>query len=257
MEKLLKGKLPRHIAIIMDGNGRWAKKRFLPRIAGHKAGVSAVRNVVENCRRLGIEILTLYAFSSENWNRPSREVNALMDLLGDFLKSELKEMLKNNIRLTTIGEIERLPGSALKCLQSVCEETADNDGMILNLALSYGSRNEIIKAVRRIVSDYSEGKLTPSDINEERFSRYLFTANFPDPDLLIRTAGELRISNFLLWQLSYTELYVTNTLWPDFRKDDLIKALEDYQKRERKFGRTSEQIERENWKGKMCNPKDG
>jgi undecaprenyl diphosphate synthase len=230
----------------MDGNGRWARKRSLPRIAGHEAGVSAVRDVVEACCRLGIKVLTLYAFSSENWNRPSNEVNALMNLLDKYLRSELKKMLENNIRLAVIGEIDRLPRDVLETLRNALNDTKNNEAMILNLALGYGGRGEIIRAVRQIVSDCIAGKLSPSDINEESFSRYLFTTGLPDPDLLIRTAGEFRISNFLLWQLTYTEIYVTDTLWPDFRRDNLIKALEDYQNRERKFGLTSEQIKEVN-----------
>jgi len=256
MESLIKEKIPAHIAIIMDGNGRWAEKKSLPRIMGHQAGVSAVRDVVESCYRLGIKVLTLYAFSSENWNRPLKEVNALMALLSKYLKLELERMLKNNIRLGTIGEVERLPKDVLKSLKYVLKKTENNDGMLLNLAISYGSRREIVGAVKKIVSECMDGTLCLSNINEEMFSNYLFTAGLPDPDLLIRTAGEFRISNFLLWQLTYTEIYVTNTLWPDFRRDNLMEALENYQSRERKFGLTSDQIEGENWKGKMCNQSD-
>ncbi len=242
MKDIDKNKLPKHIAIIMDGNGRWAKKKSLNRISGHIKGVDAVREVVTACRELGIKVLTLYAFSIENWKRPQEEVNALMELLNSYLIKEVDEMLKNNIRLMAIGRFEDLPPNVLKTLVDTIKKTEKCDGMILNLALSYGGRSEIIHALKSILSDFKEGKVSLNDITPEYFSNYLWTSGLPDPDLLIRTSGEYRISNFLLWQLAYTELYVTDTLWPDFNREELLKAIADFQSRERRFGLTSEQI---------------
>jgi len=242
MEEIDKDNLPKHIAIIMDGNGRWAKKKLLNRISGHTKGVDAVREVVTTSRELGIKILTLYAFSIENWRRPKEEVKALMGLLKDYLLKEREEMIQNNIRLSAIGRLEDLPPDVQATLQETMRMTKDCNGMILNLALSYGGRSEILHAVEGILSDFQKGKIKPQEINPERFSHYLWTWGIPDPDLLIRTSGEFRISNFLLWQIAYTELYVTETLWPDFDRKELLKAIADYQSRERRFGLTSEQL---------------
>jgi len=242
MEEIDKEKLPRHIAIIMDGNGRWAKKKLLNRIAGHNKGVNAVREVVTACRELGIKVLTLYAFSIENWRRPTEEVRALMELLKEYLQKESPEMVQNNIRLNAIGRMEDLPPEVRTTLEETKKRTRHCDGMILNLALSYGGRSEILHAVQGIVSDLQGGKIKPEEITVQRFSQYLWTHGIPDPDLLIRTSGEFRISNFLLWQIAYTELYVTETLWPDFDREELWKAIADYQSRERRFGLTSEQL---------------
>jgi undecaprenyl diphosphate synthase len=242
MEEIDKGKFPRHIAIIMDGNGRWAKKKFLNRISGHIKGVNAVREVVTACRELGIRVLTLYAFSIENWRRPEDEVNALMGLLKEYLQKECEEMVQNNIRLNAIGRIEDLPSDVQNTLRETMKKTELCHGMTLNLALSYGGRSEILHAVQGIISDLQKGKIEPEEITIQRFSQYLWTHGIPDPDLLIRTSGELRISNFLLWQVAYAELYVTDTLWPDFDREELLKAIADYQSRERRFGLTSEQL---------------
>jgi len=242
MEEIDKENLPRHIAIIMDGNGRWAKKKLLNRISGHIKGVNAVREVVTACRELGIKVLTLYAFSIENWMRPVDEVNALMGLLKEYLSKEYEEMLRNNIRLNAIGRIEDLPPDVLTTLRETMKKTEHGDGMILNLALSYGGRSEILHAVQGILSDLRKGKIQSEEITLQRFSKYLWTHGIPDPDLLIRTSGEFRISNFLLWQIAYTELYVTETLWPDFNRKELLKAVAAYQSRERRFGLTSEQL---------------
>ena len=238
-----KEKLPHHIAIIMDGNGRWAKKKLLNRISGHIKGIDSVRAVVTTCRELGIKILTLYAFSIENWKRPKEEVTALMGLLKEYLLKEGAEMVQNNIRLCAIGKIEDLPQDVQKTLGDTIKKTERCDGMILNLALSYGGRSEILHAVQGMLREIQEGKLKSEEITMPRFSQYLWTRGMPDPDLLIRTSGEFRISNFLLWQIAYTELYVTDTLWPDFDKNQLLKAIADYQSRERRFGMTSEQLE--------------
>jgi len=242
MEEIDKEKLPHHIAIIMDGNGRWAKKKLLHRISGHLKGVDAVREVVTACRELGIKLLTLYAFSKENWNRPKEEVTALMGLLKKYLLKEVEEMVKNNIRLCVIGRVEDLPLDVQDTLRETLEKTEPCDGMILNLALSYGGRSEILHAVQGILSDFQKGKIQPEEITLKRFSQYLWTRGMPDPDLLIRTSGEFRISNFLLWQIAYTELYVTETLWPDFDRKELLQAIAHYQSRERRFGLTSEQL---------------
>jgi undecaprenyl diphosphate synthase len=242
MEEIDKEKLPRHIAIIMDGNGRWAKKQSLSRISGHLQGVKAVREVVTACREIGIKVLTLYAFSIENWRRPKDEVAALMELLKDYLLKEREEMIENNIRLCAIGRVEDLPSDVQDILRETIQKTQPCDGMILNLALSYGGRSEILHAVHGIISDLQKGKIRPEEINVQRFPQYLWTRGIPDPDLLIRTSGEFRISNFLLWQIAYTELYITETLWPDFDRQELLKAIADYQSRERRFGLTSEQL---------------
>ena len=242
MEEIDKEKLPRHISIIMDGNGRWAKKKLLNRISGHMKGVDAVREVVTACRELGIKVLTLYAFSIENWMRPKDEVAALMRLLKEYLIKEGEEMVQNNIRLRAIGRVEDLPRDVQNTLQETIKKTEQCEGMILNLALSYGGRSEILHAVQGILSDFQKGRIKPEEITLQRFSQYLWTWGIPDPDLLIRTSGELRISNFLLWQIAYTELYVTETLWPDFDRQELYKAIADYQSRERRFGLTSEQL---------------
>ncbi len=236
-------KLPTHVAIIMDGNGRWAKKRGLPRIMGHREGMKSVRAVVEESRRLGIKVLTLYAFSKENWQRPLQEVSFLMGLLEEYLKKEVDELHEKNIQLRAIGEIELLPSKVLSLLKSSIKKTAANKGMILNLALSYGGRAEIAHAARLIAEACLRGDLKPEEITEELFSHYLYTYDLPDPDLLIRTSGEMRISNFLLYQCAYTEFYITPTLWPDFRQEEYWKALEEYASRERRFGKTSEQLE--------------
>lgn len=233
-------KIPRHIAIIMDGNGRWARRRGLPRSAGHKAGIKSVRVVIGACRELGIKVLTLYAFSIENWKRPKKEIDLLMNYLKDFLEKEREVLNRNDIRLMAIGRLEGLPESVRQRLKETVEATKANRGLILNLALNYGGRQEIIDATRRIVEDIREGRQTTSRIDEEVFSKYLYTADLPDPDLLIRTSGELRVSNFLLWQISYTEVYITSKHWPDFRKRDLMKAIGEYAKRGRRFGGLTE-----------------
>ena len=236
--------LPRHIAIIMDGNGRWAKKRSLNRIKGHREGAESVRDIVRACRETGIEVLTLYAFSTENWRRPPQEISALMKLLKDFLRSELSEMVENGIRLNAIGQIDRFPEDVLQVLQGVMDATKENSGMLLNLALSYGGRDEIVAATKRIAAEVGAGRLASKEITEDLFSNYLYTRGMPDPDLLIRTSGEMRISNFLLWQIAYAEIYVTKTLWPDFRREELFHILHDYEKRERRFGGTGDQVKR-------------
>jgi undecaprenyl diphosphate synthase len=238
--------LPHHVAIIMDGNGRWAKQRALNRIKGHHEGAESVRVIVRACREIGIKILTLYAFSTENWRRPQYEIKSLMALLKKFLKSERQEMLENNIRFNAIGQIERLPEAVQVTLRETITATQHNRGMLLNLALSYGSRDEIVEAVQKVALDVQKGTLKPGDITPGLFAEYLYTKGMPDPDLLIRTSGEMRISNFLLWQIAYSEIYVTDILWPDFRKEALLGAIRDYQKRERRFGMTGEQ------KAKSC-----
>jgi undecaprenyl diphosphate synthase len=237
LEQLLdRQKLPRHIAIIMDGNGRWAEKRDLPRIEGHKAAIEAIRDVVESCGKLEIEALTLYAFSTENWKRPVREVNALMLLLRQQLKEQTEELNENNVRLRAIGQLNRIPKRVRQQLERSINITKNNTGLILNLALNYGSRQEIVQATQRIAQAVKDGKLKINDINENLFANHLYTANLPELDLLIRPSGEMRVSNFLLWQLAYAELYVTPTFWPDFRKKDLLLALIAYQQRKRRFG---------------------
>jgi undecaprenyl diphosphate synthase len=227
-------RLPAHIAIIMDGNGRWANRRNMPRIAGHKAGIDPVRATVENCAMLGVRYLTLYAFSVENWKRPRHEIETLWRLLRFYLRREIPELMENNIRLCAIGRLEELPDPVVRELEDATSATADNTGLQLNLALNYGGRAELVDAVNAILRDSSGSESLP--INEDSISARLYTAGQPDPDLLIRTSGEMRISNFLLWQIAYAELYVTETLWPDFRRTDLLKAILEYQKRDRRFG---------------------
>jgi undecaprenyl diphosphate synthase len=235
-------KLPRHVAVIMDGNGRWAEKRGNQRIFGHKNAVTAVRDTVEACAELGIQYLTLYAFSTENWKRPKSEVEALMSLLVSTIHSETKTLLENNIRLRTIGNIQSLPEKVQEQLMQAKTMTAGNTGLNLVLALSYGSRWEILNAIKKLAADIGEGKVQPDEVNESVFSQYLDTTEIPDPELVIRTSGEYRISNFLLWQIAYAELYFTPTLWPDFRRDHLYTAILSYQNRERRFGKTADQI---------------
>lgn len=242
LEKIKKDQLPKHVAIIMDGNGRWAKQQGLIRTVGHENGSKSVRVVVEACTKLGIENLTLYAFSTENWNRPKIEVDILMKLLINSLKSEVKSLIENDIKLSTIGNIERLPKSARNKLLEVKEKTAGNKGMTLTLALSYGSREEIIYAIKDISSKVKDNVISIDNIDESIINQHLYTRNLPDVDLLIRTSGEHRISNFLLWQIAYAELYFTKVLWPDFGEIDLYEAIISYQNRERRFGKTSEQI---------------
>lgn len=228
--------IPRHIAIIMDGNGRWAKERGLPRRDGHRAGAESVRECVEACKQLGVEYLTLYAFSSENWNRPPAEVSALMTLLERFLDQKVEEMMKQNVRLQAIGHLEHLPEKTRKKLQQAIDRTVDNDSLNLILALSYGSREEITEAARAMARDAAAGKLDPVSITKETFAERLDTAGIPDPDLLVRTSGELRISNFLLWQISYAEIVIFKKFWPDFHQSDLLEAVEEYARRHRRFG---------------------
>jgi Undecaprenyl pyrophosphate synthetase (EC 2.5.1.31) len=242
MKRIDRTELPQHIAIIMDGNGRWAKINSMSRIRGHRKGVESVKEIVKVCREIGIRYLTLYSFSMENWLRPAREVGALMDLLEEFLRSELQEMLDNRIRLMAIGDIDRLSERIKRVLRKTIEETSGNNEMVLCLALSYGGRDEIVEAVRKILKDGEAGRITHEDITSEVFSGYLHTSGMPDPDLLIRTGKEYRSSNFLLWQMAYTEFYFTDVLWPDFHREDIIKAIAGYQKRERRFGRTSDQL---------------
>ena len=240
-DQIIPEKLPLHVAVIMDGNGRWAKQKGSQRIVGHRSGVTAVRETVEAAAELGLKYLTLYAFSTENWSRPATEIEGLMALLLSTLRSETKTLQKNNIRLLTIGEISSLPRNLQKELQKTVELTAANTGTTLNLALSYSARWEIIEAVKGIAIDSVEGKIKPDEIDSAKFSQYLGTKQIPDPELLIRTSGEFRVSNFLLWQIAYAELYFTETLWPDFRKEDFYKAICNFQSRERRFGKISEQ----------------
>ena len=236
-----KSLLPKHLAVIMDGNGRWAKKRHMPRSFGHKNGITPVRETIEACGKLGIQYLTLYAFSSENWNRPKQEVNALMKLLVSTLKKEIDRLYKHDISLRTIGETKNLPDNIQVLLQDVMYKTKNHKN-VLTIALSYGSKEEIINAVKSISEKVKNNQLNLSDIDEETVNRHLFTHDLPEVDLLIRTSGELRISNFLLWQIAYAELHFTSTLWPDFRKENLYEALLSYQNRQRRFGKTAEQI---------------
>ena len=238
-------KLPHHLAIIMDGNGRWAQERNLSRIEGHRAGAESVRIIVRTCRRIGIPILTLYAFSKENWQRPGREVEALWRLLSRYLKSELEEMMEHSIRLNAIGDIHELPKSVNRLLVDTMNKTSANSEMLLNLALSYSGRAEIVRTARKLAAACVANQLKPAEIDEIVFSQNLYTSDMPDPDLLIRTSGEQRISNFLLWQMAYTELYVSSIYWPDFREAQLMEALADYQRRERRFGKTGEQQAKE------------
>ena len=241
-EKLDPAKFPRHIAIIMDGNGRWAKEKGKDRLFGHYHGVESVRNIVEGCAELGIEYLTLYAFSTENWDRPKDEVTGLMELLVQTIKKEVSTLNKNNIRLHVIGNIKMLPVTARQELDDACESTKANSGLNLIMALSYSSRWEIVDTVKKMAEEVKKGTLNPNDIDNRVFEQHLCTADFPDPELMIRTSGEYRVSNFLLYQLAYSELYFTDTLWPDFRKENLYEALLNYQNRERRFGKISEQL---------------
>ena len=241
-EQIDKARLPRHIAIIMDGNGRWAKKQGLARMFGHKQGVETVHNITVAATKLGVEYLTLYTFSTENWNRPKEEVDALMTLLIDTIAKETPTLMNNNVRLQTIGDIDRLPEGAKKKFLACIEQTSHNTGLTMVLALSYSARWEITEVVRQAVRDAQAGSVRPEDVNEQWVSSLMTTKAIPDPDLLIRTSGEYRISNFLLWQLAYSELYFTDCLWPEFTEEEFYKAIVDYQKRERRFGKTSEQI---------------
>ena len=234
--------IPQHIAIIMDGNGRWANAKGLPRIAGHRAGVRTVRKITEICGELNVKILTLYTFSSENWNRPATEVSALMKLLMSSLRKEVKDLMKNNVRFTAIGNINELEFNVQNELIDAIHKTKNNTGLNLNLALSYGSRQEILFAVKKLIDKVSEGEIKVDEIDEANFSKLLYTRNIPDPDLLIRTGGEFRISNFLLWQIAYTEIHVTDTSWPSFGKKELTEAIYEYQNRDRRFGKISEQF---------------
>ncbi len=234
--------LPRHIAVIMDGNGRWAKNRSMPRIHGHQVGMDSVRAVISTCAQVGVEYLSLYAFSVQNWLRPETEVRALMLLLKTFIQKEIDNLHRANIRVTTMGEIDRLPRDAYELARSGLEKTRDNTGMVLNIAWSYGGREEIVRAAKEIACKAARGELDPAAIDERCVARHLYTADMPDPDLLIRTSGEMRISNFLLWQIAYTEMYVTDVLWPDFREEETLRAIAEYQTRKRRFGRTDEQL---------------
>ena len=243
-QQIDKARMPRHIAIIMDGNGRWAKKQGLARVFGHKRGVETVHNITVAATELGIEYLTLYTFSTENWNRPKEEIDALMNLLVDTIVKETPTLMENNVRLLTIGDLNRLPEAARRKFMGCVEQTAGNTGLSMVIALSYSARWEIINAMQTAVRRAQAGELRAEDVNEQLVSSLMTTAEMPDPDLLIRTSGELRISNFLLWQLAYSELYFTECLWPDFTPEELYKAILDYQNRERRFGKTSEQIEK-------------
>ncbi|HYG23807.1 MAG TPA: isoprenyl transferase [Verrucomicrobiae bacterium] len=231
-----KASLPQHVAIIMDGNGRWARQRHLPRVEGHRQGAESVRMIIRAAGEVGIKYLTLYAFSAENWNRPKDEVDTLMKYLVQYLKNETPDLNRNNVRLEAIGQIHRLPDSVQEQLRKSTAALARNNGLTLVLALSYGGRAEIVEAVRSVAHKIKSGELDPADITEKVFAQHLYTRNWPDPDLLIRTSGEMRVSNFLLWQISYTELVVTQTLWPDFRKAQFFEALEEYNRRHRRFG---------------------
>jgi undecaprenyl diphosphate synthase len=242
LDKIDPANLPKHLAIIMDGNGRWAKQQGLLRALGHEKGTKSVKTTIETCTRLGIKFLTLYAFSTENWNRPKLEVETLMKLLIKSLKKELKTLQDNNIKLTAIGDLEKLPNSAQKELLDVIDKTKNNTRMTLTLALSYGSREEIVNVVRNIADKVKNNIISIDSIDDSIINEHLYTRNLPEVDLLIRTSGEHRISNFLLWQIAYAELYFTDILWPDFKEEDLYEAIISYQKRERRFGKTSEQI---------------
>lgn len=235
-------KLPKHVAIIMDGNGRWAKKKTLNRVRGHEEGAESVRNIVRTSREIGISWLTLYAFSEENWKRPEYEVKGLMTLLKRFLKGELDEMLHNGIRFQTIGRTSKLPSDVQKILYETTDKTSQNKDMVLTLALSYGGRQEIFDTIRKISKRIESGDMTSEEISEQLIADYLYTTGMPDPDLLIRTSGEYRVSNFLLWQIAYAEIYITPTLWPDFRKEEYLLAIEEFQRRERRFGASEEQL---------------
>jgi len=242
-DNVLSGHIPDHIAIIMDGNGRWARERSLPRIAGHREGINSVREITRLCGEIGVKHLTLYTFSTENWQRPKAEVSALMTLLLKTINKEVKELHKNNVKFTVIGDLEMLPGSTRKGLQDGIDLTQDNEGLNLCLALNYGSRQEMIDAIQSLASKVQSGEMEPEEINEAIFSDALYTKGIPDPDLLIRTSGECRLSNFLLWQSAYTEIFITDTYWPEFREEQLMGAIHVYQLRERRFGKVSEQVQ--------------
>ncbi|GHH96554.1 isoprenyl transferase [Neobacillus kokaensis] len=236
IEEIKKSPVPEHVAIIMDGNGRWAKKRALPRVAGHHEGMKVVRKTTMLASDLGIKTLTLYAFSTENWKRPKNEVDYIMKLPEEFLGTFLPELVENNVQVKMMGYKNQLPIHTLRAIEKAMEKTKNNDGLVLNFALNYGSRAEIIDAVKQVVTDYKSGKIEESELNEEVFSSYLMTSEFPDPDLLIRTSGEIRLSNFMLWQLAYSEFWFTDVLWPDFNEEHLLEAIEVFQKRQRRFG---------------------
>ncbi|WP_282630088.1 isoprenyl transferase [Empedobacter sedimenti] len=242
LEQIDTNKLPDHVAIIMDGNGRWAKKNGKERTFGHKSALRAVRSSIETCRRLGIKYLTLYAFSTENWNRPKLEVNVLMTLLSSAIKDEIKDLDKNGVRLNVIGDMSKLPSKANKDLTKAMELTKNNTGCVLTLALSYGSKDELLTAIKSIATKYKDGEISDNDFNEELVHQNLYTHDLPMVDLMIRTSGETRISNFLLWQIAYAELYFTDVLWPDFNEEEFYKAILNYQNRERRFGKISEQL---------------
>uniref|UniRef100_A0A832G1X4 Isoprenyl transferase n=1 Tax=Ignavibacterium album TaxID=591197 RepID=A0A832G1X4_9BACT len=239
------GEIPKHIAIIMDGNGRWAKKRGLPRVAGHKRGVDTVKDIVEACAEIGVKYLTLYTFSTENWKRPKEEVSTLMRLLLNSLKDRVDELCENDIKLTTIGDTDALPYEVQKQLKADIERTKNNKKMVLNLALSYSGRWEILEAVKKISRAVEKGDIKADEINEQLFSKFLTTKDLPDPDLVIRTSGEFRVSNFLLWQIAYSEFVITDIYWPDFNRHHLYESIRAFQKRERRFGKVSEQIKKE------------
>nr|WP_232423547.1 MULTISPECIES: isoprenyl transferase [Bacillus] len=236
MERIMQAEIPEHIAIIMDGNGRWAKKRALPRIAGHKEGMNVVRNMTKIANHLGVKTLTLYAFSTENWKRPLKEVDYLMKLPVEFLDTFLPELISENVKVTIMGDVENLPPHTKKAVKQAMLDTINNDGLILNLAFNYGSRAEMVLGIQKLVSDVKSGETSEEQITEELFSSYLMSNQLKDPDLLIRTSGEIRLSNFMLWQLAYTEFYFTDVLWPDFTEKDFLKAIEVYQTRSRRYG---------------------
>lgn len=242
LEQIDLNRVPLHVAVIMDGNGRWAKARSKNRLAGHNEGAKALKNVLEACGELGVKYLTVYAFSTENWNRPKEEVNGLMELLVTSISKELPQFKKHGIKVNILGQLDRLPSQVQLAVNNVIRQTQKNDKLVFNVALSYSGRWEILNAVNNLIKDVKSGKLTSKEIDDELFKQYLTTKDIPDPDLLIRTSGEIRISNFLLYQLAYSELYFTDILWPDFSKEQFYKAVYDYQKRERRFGKTSEQI---------------
>ena len=236
MGKIDRSKLPKHVAVIMDGNGRWARKRHLPTISGHYAGMKSVEEIIKSAKEIGIKVLTLYAFSTENWKRPKKEIAALMKLIEEYIDLKAKELAKANIRVNTIGRISALPPTVQLKIRQLEEKTINNHSLLVNFALNYGARSEIVDAVKKICDEVKRKTVNLDEITEENFSEYLYTVGIPDPDLLIRTSGEMRISNFLLWQISYAEIYITKKLWPDFRKKDLEQAIVDYQARERRYG---------------------
>ncbi len=254
MVDLDKSKLPRHVAIIMDGNGRWAQARGKKRLDGHRAGADSGRNIIKSCRRLGIKYLTVYTFSEENWQRPQAEVSGLMRLLNRHLQTELEELHQNGVRINAVGALSRLPKPTRKFLEKSMEKTKNNKDLVATMALSYGGRQEIVDACRHIASECRAGRIEPEDVDEAFFQRHLYDPDLPDPDLLIRTGGDSRVSNFLLWQIAYTELYVTNTYWPDFREAEFHAALADFQQRQRRFGKTGDQVIAEQEADKGADP---